>query len=73
MADTWPVGHLRLQRDRYQYKSFPSFGRGLHAALFESSYDRLSELIYRGFFAPVKPFWTVLDPIQYLSPSESAA
>ncbi len=34
--------------------------------------SELTELIYRGFFAPVKPFWTVLDPIEHLSPGESA-
>jgi carbon starvation protein CstA len=42
-----------------------------YAAFFESSQQELSKLIYRGFFARVKPFWTVLDPIDYLSLSES--
>jgi hypothetical protein len=37
------------------------------------NHQQLFELIYRGFFAQLKPFWTVLDPIDYLSPSESAA
>jgi len=58
---------------QWQNRRFPSFGRGLDAAFFDTSQQQLSEPIYRGFFAAVKPFWTVLDPIEHLSPSESAA
>jgi hypothetical protein len=53
---------------------FPGFGRGLLCCEVESSHGWLSEpMIRQGFFAPFKPFWTVMDPIQYLSRGESAA
>ena len=38
-----------------------SFGHGVDAAFFDSSHNQLSEPTYRGLFALVKSFWTVLD------------
>lgn len=54
-------------------RNIPSFVRGLNAAFFISSRQQPSEPIYRGFFARVKPFWTVLGLIEHLSRNESVA
>ncbi len=53
-------------------QTLPKLRTWARSAFVGSSQQMLSELIYRGFFAPVKPFWTVLDPIEHLSPGESA-
>jgi hypothetical protein len=54
-------------------RNIPSFVRGLNAAFFISSRQQPSEPIYRGFFARIKPFWSVLDHIDQLSRNESVA
>src|SRR5256885_14917016 len=63
------MGHLDFRSSRllteglFTFTDTPKLRTWARSAFVGSSQQMLSELIYRGFFTPLKPFCTVLDPI----------